>query len=110
MLERQLRPAQDFIENPLRHPQHQSRKAGSCLGAQQTIRVFDFWSTISNSLASRRELGSLAAVRVWSLLWLFRDPASGDVNLTREEHPHRGGAHTQAGQPCSLPPSATGNC
>ena len=35
MLERQLRPAQDFIENPLRHPQHQSREAGSCMGANR---------------------------------------------------------------------------
>ena len=35
MLERQLRPAQDFIENPLHHPQHHSREAGSCMGAEQ---------------------------------------------------------------------------
>ena len=53
-------------------------------GAQQTIRVFDLWSAIE-LLASRREIGSLAAVRVWSLLWLFRDPASGDVDLTRKD-------------------------
>ncbi len=32
MFERQLRPAQDFIENPLPHPQRQSREAGSCSG------------------------------------------------------------------------------
>jgi hypothetical protein len=36
MLERQLCPAQDFIENPLRHLQHHSREAGSCLGADRT--------------------------------------------------------------------------
>jgi hypothetical protein len=33
MLERQLRPAQDFIENAPHHPQHQSCEAGSCMGA-----------------------------------------------------------------------------
>jgi len=38
MLERQLHLAQDFIENAPRHPQHQSREAGSCLGA---IRPFE---------------------------------------------------------------------
>jgi len=38
MLERQTRPAQGLIEYPLRHPQHQSREAGSCLGA---IRPFE---------------------------------------------------------------------
>ena len=32
MLERQTRPAQGLIEYPLRHPQHQSREAGSCMG------------------------------------------------------------------------------
>jgi len=36
MLERRKRPAQDFIENPLPHPQHQSREAGSCTDAEQT--------------------------------------------------------------------------
>ena len=36
MLVRQLHLAQDFIENPLRHPQHQSREAGSCMGAERT--------------------------------------------------------------------------
>ena len=35
MLKRQTRPAQGFIENPLRHPQHQSREAGSCLGRKR---------------------------------------------------------------------------
>src|SRR5271166_4713311 len=34
MLERQLRPVQDFIETAPRHPQHQSREAGSCMGAK----------------------------------------------------------------------------
>jgi hypothetical protein len=34
MLERQLCPAQGFIEYPLPHPQRQSREAGSCLGAK----------------------------------------------------------------------------
>jgi hypothetical protein len=37
MLERQRRPAQDFIENAPRHPQHQSREAGSCLGGFLTF-------------------------------------------------------------------------
>ena len=36
MFERQLCPAQDFIENPLRHLQRHSREAGSCLGADRT--------------------------------------------------------------------------
>jgi hypothetical protein len=36
MLERQLRPAQGFIENALRHPQLQSRDAGSCMSAEPT--------------------------------------------------------------------------
>ena len=36
MLERQTRPAQGLIEYPLRHPQHQSREAGSCTDAEQT--------------------------------------------------------------------------
>ena len=35
MLKRQTRPAQGFIENPLRHPHRQSREAGSCLGADR---------------------------------------------------------------------------
>jgi hypothetical protein len=35
MLGRQPRPAQDFIKSALHHPQHQSREAGSCLGAKQ---------------------------------------------------------------------------
>jgi len=35
MLKRQLHLAQDFIENALRHPQHQSREAGSCMGANR---------------------------------------------------------------------------
>jgi hypothetical protein len=34
MLGRRQRPAQDFIENPLSHPQRQSREAGSCMGAE----------------------------------------------------------------------------
>jgi hypothetical protein len=33
MLGRRQRPAQDFIENPLSHPQRQSREAGSYMGA-----------------------------------------------------------------------------
>jgi len=53
-------------------------------GSWQTIEVYDMWSAIE-SLASSRDLGSLAAVRVWSLLWLFRDPWSGEVGLTRED-------------------------
>jgi CRP-like cAMP-binding protein len=53
-------------------------------GARQTIRVYEVWSTIE-SLAASHELGSLVAVRVWSLLWLFRDPQSGVVGLTRED-------------------------
>lgn len=56
----------------------------SAPGAQQAIRVHEMWSAIE-SLASSRELGSLAAVRVWSLLWLFHDPGSGDVDLTRDD-------------------------
>ena len=36
MLGRRQRPAQDFIENPLSHPQRQSREAGSCMGAKLT--------------------------------------------------------------------------
>ena len=30
-------------------------------------------------------LGSLAALRVWALLLLFREPATGQVDLTRED-------------------------
>ncbi len=37
MLERQRRPAQGFIENAPRHPQHQSREAGSCMGANRSL-------------------------------------------------------------------------
>jgi hypothetical protein len=37
MLERQTRPAQGFIENPLRDPQNQSREAGSCMGGNPTF-------------------------------------------------------------------------
>lgn len=53
-------------------------------GAQHAIGVYEMWNAIE-ALTSSREPGSLAAVRVWSLLWLFRDPQSGDVGLTREE-------------------------
>jgi hypothetical protein len=34
MIERRMRPAQDFIKNPLTYPQRQSREAGSCMGAE----------------------------------------------------------------------------
>ena len=37
MVEKQLRPAQDFIGNALRRPQHQSREAGSCMGAERPV-------------------------------------------------------------------------
>jgi hypothetical protein len=37
MLGRRQRPAQDFIENPLSHPQRQSREAGSCMGALRSL-------------------------------------------------------------------------
>ena len=40
MVEKQLRPAQDFIGNALRRPQHQSREAGSCMGAERPLGSF----------------------------------------------------------------------
>ena len=36
MLVKQLRRAQDFIENALLHPHYQSREAGSCMGAKSS--------------------------------------------------------------------------
>ena len=42
------------------------------------------WSAI-DALAASRGLGSLAALRVWALLLLFRAPATGQVDLTRED-------------------------
>ena len=53
-------------------------------GAKQRVGVYQMWSAIE-ALAACRELGSLGAVRVWSLLWLFRDPGSGEVDLTRDD-------------------------
>ena len=53
-------------------------------GSRQTIEVYEMWSAI-DALAASRGLGSLAAVRVWALLLLFREPATGQVDLTRAD-------------------------
>ena len=39
MLVKQLRRAQDFIENALLHPHYQSREAGSCYGRKPAVTV-----------------------------------------------------------------------
>ena len=61
MLERQLHLAQDFIENALRHLQHQSREAGSCTACfQATPLAAEKWMLRARSAPLR---------------WIFYTPA-----------------------------------
>ena len=53
-------------------------------GGQHLVSISDVWTAIDR-IAKVPSIGAIAAIRVWSFLWLCRDAGSGDVQLTRSE-------------------------